>query len=48
VFYFSGDPAALAGLIFAALEGAVLVVRVDGGVRRFRALADELRRLLAR
>ena len=47
VFRFSGDPAALAGLTFAALEGAVLVVRAEGGVRRFRALADELRRLMA-
>jgi TetR/AcrR family transcriptional repressor of nem operon len=47
VFRFGGDPAALAGLIFAALEGAVLVVRAEGGVRRFRALADELRGLVA-
>jgi hypothetical protein len=47
VFRFSGDPAALAGLTFAALEGAVLVVRAEGGVKRFRALADELRRLVA-
>jgi TetR/AcrR family transcriptional repressor of nem operon len=47
VFRFSGNPVALAGLIFAALEGAVLVVRAEGGVKRFRALADELRRLVA-
>src|SRR3954470_2669089 len=46
VFRFSGDSAGLAGLIFAALEGAVLVVRAEGGVKRFRALADELRRLV--
>ena len=46
LFRFSGDPAALAGLTFAALEGAVLVVRAEGGVRRFRALADELRLLM--
>jgi TetR/AcrR family transcriptional repressor of nem operon len=46
-FRFSGDPADLAGLIFAALEGAVLVVRADGGLKRFRALADQLRRLVA-
>jgi TetR/AcrR family transcriptional regulator, transcriptional repressor for nem operon len=47
VFRLSGNPVALAGLIFAALEGAVLVVRAEGGVKRFRALADELRRLVA-
>src|SRR3954447_23046381 len=35
VFRFSGNPVALAGLIFAALEGAVLVVRAEGGVKRF-------------
>jgi TetR/AcrR family transcriptional repressor of nem operon len=46
-FRFGGDPADLAGLIFAALEGAVLVVRAEGGVKRFRALADQLRRLVA-
>jgi TetR/AcrR family transcriptional repressor of nem operon len=47
VFRFRGDAAALAGLIFAALEGAVLVVRAEGGVKRFRALADQLCRLVA-
>jgi TetR/AcrR family transcriptional repressor of nem operon len=47
VFRFDGDPAAVAGLIFAALEGALLLVRADGGVKRFRTLADELRRLVA-
>ena len=47
VFRFRGDPAGLASLIFAALEGAILVVRAEGGVKRFRALADELRRLVA-
>ena len=47
VFQFSGKSEGLAGLIFAALEGAVLVVRAEGGVKRFRALADELRRLIA-
>jgi TetR/AcrR family transcriptional repressor of nem operon len=46
-FRFSGDPPALAGLIFAALEGAILIVRAEGGVKRFRTLADELRRLVA-
>src|SRR5262249_21176274 len=46
-FRFDGDPAAVAGLIFAALEGALLLVRADGGVKRFRILADELRRLVA-
>jgi TetR/AcrR family transcriptional repressor of nem operon len=46
-FGFTGDPAALAGLIFAALEGAVLLVRAEGGVKRFRTLGDELRRLVA-
>ena len=47
VFRFRGDASSLACLIFAALEGAVLVVRAEGGVKRFRALADELRRLVA-
>jgi len=47
VFRFTGDPEALALLVFAALEGTVLVVRAEGGVKRFRALADELRRLVA-
>jgi TetR/AcrR family transcriptional repressor of nem operon len=46
VFRFRGDVLSLACLIFAALEGAVLVVRAEGGVKRFRALADELRRLV--
>jgi TetR/AcrR family transcriptional repressor of nem operon len=47
VFRFTGDPASLACLLFAALEGAVLVVRAEGGVKKFRALAEELRRLVA-
>src|SRR5690242_12000211 len=45
VFRFRGDPAGLAGLIFAALEGAILLVRAEGGPKRFRTLADELCRL---
>jgi TetR/AcrR family transcriptional repressor of nem operon len=48
VFRFSGDSSALAGLIFAALEGAILLVRAEGGVKRFRALTDELCRLVGR
>jgi TetR/AcrR family transcriptional repressor of nem operon len=46
VFRFPGDPVALAGVIFAALEGAILLARADGGVKQFRALADELCRLV--
>jgi TetR/AcrR family transcriptional repressor of nem operon len=45
-FRFTGDPVHLACLVFAALEGAVLVVRADGGVKKFRALTGELRQLL--
>jgi TetR/AcrR family transcriptional repressor of nem operon len=46
VFRFAGEPDELAGLVFAALEGALLVVRAEGGVKRFKALAGGLRRLL--
>src|SRR5262245_42298888 len=45
VFHFSGDAAILAGLIFAALEGAILLARAEGGVKRFRTMADQLCRL---
>jgi TetR/AcrR family transcriptional repressor of nem operon len=45
-FRFGGDPRDVAGLVFAALEGAVLVARAEGGPRRFKVLAGELRRLL--
>lgn len=39
---FEGDPADAASLIFASLEGALVVARVQGGADGFRAIARQL------
>jgi TetR/AcrR family transcriptional repressor of nem operon len=43
---FAGSPRATAAMIFALLEGGMLVVRVNGGVKRFRAVTEQLIALL--
>ncbi len=45
-FEFKGNPSDLAWLVFSALEGGMQVARVDGGVKLFRTMAEQLRRLL--
>jgi TetR/AcrR family transcriptional repressor of nem operon len=45
-FTFPGDTRATAMLAFSLLEGAMLVVRADGGVAQFRAITAQLRKLL--
>jgi TetR/AcrR family transcriptional repressor of nem operon len=47
VFHFKGTPAAAAALVFALLEGAVLIARAKGGIPHFRTITDQLMRLLA-
>jgi TetR/AcrR family transcriptional repressor of nem operon len=42
---FEGEPATLARTLFAALEGAMLVARVDGGLKQFKKIAGQLRSL---
>jgi TetR/AcrR family transcriptional repressor of nem operon len=44
---FAGSPQAVAALIFALLEGGMLVVRVNGGAKRLRVIAEELVALLS-
>lgn len=39
---FEGAPAPLARTLFAALEGAMLVTRVEGGWKQFREIAGQL------
>jgi len=39
---FAGSPAATAALIFALLEGGMLVVRVNGGAKQFRAITEQM------
>jgi TetR/AcrR family transcriptional repressor of nem operon len=43
---FGGDARALAGAVFALLEGAMLVARVDGGPAAMRSHIRQLERLL--
>lgn len=45
-FRFAGDSRAAAALIFSLLEGAVLIVRVQDGVKQFRGIAQQLLSLL--
>jgi len=47
VFRFKGDPRATAALVFSLLEGAILIVRVKGGVKQFRQITEQLMILLA-
>ena len=39
---FTGSAAATAALVFALLEGGMLVVRAHGGARQFRAVTEQL------
>jgi TetR/AcrR family transcriptional repressor of nem operon len=43
---FAGTPEATAALIFALLEGGMLVVRAGGGAKQFRAITGQLLALL--
>jgi TetR/AcrR family transcriptional regulator, transcriptional repressor for nem operon len=43
---FAGSSRATAAMIFALLEGGMLVVRVNGGAKRFRAIKEQLIALL--
>jgi TetR/AcrR family transcriptional repressor of nem operon len=45
-FRFAGDPGATAALIFALLEGEVLIARGAAGVRDFSRVAKQMLRLL--
>lgn len=47
-FKFSGDPGATAALIFALLEGEVLIARGAAGVEDFSRVAKQMLRLLQR
>ena len=47
MFGFKGRPEAAAALVFALLEGAVLIARARGGVDHFREIARQLMLLLA-
>jgi len=47
-FKFSGDPGATAALIFALLEGEVLIARGAAGVKDFSRVAKQMLRLLRR
>ena len=43
---FAGSPRATASLIFALLEGGMLVVRAHGGAKQFRTITEQLIALL--
>lgn len=43
---FSGDPKAVAAMVFTLLQGALIVVRAKGGVKAFRAITAQLMKLL--
>ena len=43
---FEGSPTAMAGLVFSLLEGAMLVARGRGSADYFRAVTDQLLRML--
>jgi TetR/AcrR family transcriptional regulator, transcriptional repressor for nem operon len=44
---FAGSPRETAALIFALLEGGMLVVRVSGGAKQFRVITEQLIALLS-
>jgi TetR/AcrR family transcriptional repressor of nem operon len=46
-FRFAGTARAAAALVFALLEGAVLIARARGGVAHFKTVTDQLTRLLS-
>ncbi len=45
-FRFAGESCALAALIFALLEGGVLIARARGGRKHFKTMTDQLMRLV--
>lgn len=45
-FGFAGDVKAMATLIFSLLEGGILIVRASGGVEQFRAVIEQLMRVV--
>jgi TetR/AcrR family transcriptional regulator, transcriptional repressor for nem operon len=45
-FNFAGDIHAMAMLIFALLEGGFLITRADGGAAQYRAIVEQLMRLV--
>jgi TetR/AcrR family transcriptional regulator, transcriptional repressor for nem operon len=47
-FTFPGEVKTMAVMIFSLLEGGALIVRADGGPRRFRAITEQLMKLLAK
>ena len=47
-FHFKGEAKLVAAMIFALLEGGVLVARAEGGHRRLRAMAEQALKLLQR
>jgi TetR/AcrR family transcriptional regulator, transcriptional repressor for nem operon len=47
-FKFKGNSKKLAALIFSFLEGAMLLVRADGGVKKFQAVKEQMMELVKR
>lgn len=45
-FRFEGDSRTMATLIFQLLEGSMLIARADGGAKRFRAVTEQMMKLL--
>ena len=45
-FHFKGEVKLVAAMIFALLEGGVLVARAEGGPKRLRAMAEQALKLL--
>jgi TetR/AcrR family transcriptional repressor of nem operon len=45
-FHFKGEAKLVAAMIFALLEGGVLVARAEGGPKRLRAMAEQALKLL--
>ncbi|HBB35863.1 MAG TPA: TetR/AcrR family transcriptional regulator [Cyanobacteria bacterium UBA8803] len=45
-FRFAGDVNVMAILIFSLLEGAMLIVRTEGGITQYRAILDQLMQLI--
>ena len=45
-FHFKGEAKLVAAMIFALLEGGVLIARAEGGPKRLRAMAEQALKLL--
>lgn len=46
IFGFSGQPDTMAALIFSLLEGAALIMRAEGGPKKFKSVCDQLMKLV--